>query len=175
MIAGGFAVAAGEKIAAFALSEPEAGSDVAAMTTTAQDGRITGTKTWISNGGIADFYTVFARAPEGITAYVVEAEDVEIAERIDVMAPHPLATLEFHDAPARLTEESFVDLGNEDIPYSRYFDPAFFDAEMKHMWSKTWQWACREEHVREPGAYIVYEIGAHSVLVMRAHDGSIKA
>jgi acyl-CoA dehydrogenase len=96
------AVAAGAKIAAFALSEPDAGSDVAAMKTTAQDGRITGTKTWISNGGIADFYTVFARAPEGITAYVVDAEDVEITERIDVMAPHPLATLAFDDAPARL-------------------------------------------------------------------------
>ena len=96
------AVAAGAKIAAFALSEPEAGSDVAAMTTTATDGRITGTKTWISNGGIADFYTVFARASEGITAYVVDAADVEVAERIDVMAPHPLARLEFHDAPGRL-------------------------------------------------------------------------
>ena len=96
------AVAAGEKIAAFALSEPDAGSDVAAMTTTAVDGRLTGTKTWISNGGIADFYVVFARAPEGITAYVVEAEDVEVAERIDVIAPHPLARLEFRDAPGRL-------------------------------------------------------------------------
>jgi acyl-CoA dehydrogenase len=95
------AVAAGEKIAAFALSEPEAGSDVAAMTTTASDGRLTGTKTWISNGGIADFYTVFARAPEGISAYVVDAEDVEIGERIDVIAPHPLARLEFRDTPAR--------------------------------------------------------------------------
>jgi acyl-CoA dehydrogenase len=95
------AVAAGEKIAAFALSEPEAGSDVAAMTTTAHDGRVTGTKTWISNGGIADFYTVFARAPEGISAYVVDAEEVEIAERIDVIAPHPLARIEFHDAPAQ--------------------------------------------------------------------------
>ena len=93
------AVAAGEKVAAFALSEPDAGSDVAAMTTSATEGRITGTKTWISNGGIADFYTVFARAPEGITAYVVDAADVEVAERIDVMAPHPLARLEFHDAP----------------------------------------------------------------------------
>ncbi len=70
------------------------------MTTSARDDRITGTKTWISNGGIADFYTVFARAPEGITAYVVDAEHVEIAERIDVIAPHPLARIEFHDAPA---------------------------------------------------------------------------
>jgi acyl-CoA dehydrogenase len=94
------AVAAGEKIAAFALSEPDAGSDVAAMTTTANDGRVSGTKTWISNGGIADFYTVFARAPEGISAFVVDAEHVEVAERIDVIAPHPLATLVFDDAPA---------------------------------------------------------------------------
>jgi acyl-CoA dehydrogenase len=95
------AVAAGEWIAAFALSEPDAGSDVAALTTSARDDRITGTKTWISNGGIADFYTVFARAPEGITAYVVDAADVEVAERIDVMAPHPLARLEFRDAPGQ--------------------------------------------------------------------------
>jgi acyl-CoA dehydrogenase len=93
-------VATGERIAAFALSEPEAGSDVAAMRTTADGDRITGTKTWISNGGIADFYTVFARAPEGISAYVVDAEHVEVVERIDVIAPHPLATLRFDGAPA---------------------------------------------------------------------------
>jgi acyl-CoA dehydrogenase len=96
------AVASGERIAAFALSEPEAGSDVAAMRATADDGRITGTKTWISNGGIADFYTVFARAPEGITAYLVEARDVQVQARIDVIAPHPLATLRFQDSPAEL-------------------------------------------------------------------------
>jgi acyl-CoA dehydrogenase len=96
------AVASGEQIAAFALSEPEAGSDVAAMTSTADDGRITGTKTWISNGGIADFYTVFARAPEGITAYVVDAGDVQIEARIDVIAPHPLARIRFDDAPGEV-------------------------------------------------------------------------
>jgi acyl-CoA dehydrogenase len=96
------AVASGERIAAFALSEPDAGSDVAAMTASARDGRITGTKTWISNGGIADFYTVFARAPEGVTAYLVDAADVEVAERIEVIAPHPLARLRFEDAPAEL-------------------------------------------------------------------------
>jgi acyl-CoA dehydrogenase len=96
-------VAAGERIAAFALSEPEAGSDVAAMATTASaDGLISGEKTWISNGGIADFYTVFARAPEGITAYVVDADapGLRVAERIDVMAPHPLARLVFDETPA---------------------------------------------------------------------------
>jgi acyl-CoA dehydrogenase len=99
-------VASGEWIAAFALSEPDAGSDVAAMTTTAVlDGAhyvLDGTKTWISNGGIADFYTVVARTGEasgakGLSAFVVDAgtPGLEIAERIDVIAPHPLATLRF--------------------------------------------------------------------------------
>jgi alkylation response protein AidB-like acyl-CoA dehydrogenase len=94
------AVAAGERIAAFALSEPDAGSDVAAMSTRAEGNRLTGVKTWISNGGIADFYTVFARAPEGIGAFIVEASDVEVAERLDVIAPHPLARLVFDGTPA---------------------------------------------------------------------------
>jgi len=94
------AVRSGDRIAAFALSEPDAGSDVAAMSTRASGGRLTGTKTWISNGGIADFYTVFAREDAGISAFVVEASEVEIAERIDVIAPHPLARLVFDDTPA---------------------------------------------------------------------------
>ena len=99
-------VADGSAIAAFALSEPDAGSDVAAMRTRAvADGDtwvIDGGKTWISNGGIADFYTVFARTSEepgarGISAFVVDAATpgLTIAERIDVIAPHPLATLRF--------------------------------------------------------------------------------
>jgi len=99
-------VAAGEWIAAFALSEKEAGSDVAAMGCAARaDGDsyvVTGEKTWISNGGIADVYTVFARTGEapgthGISAFVVFAEDpgFSIAERIDAIAPHPLATIRF--------------------------------------------------------------------------------
>lgn len=99
------AVVAGEKIAAFALSEPEAGSDVAAMTTTlTKDGdawRVTGEKTWISNGGVADFYTLFAKNADGksTSAVIVDAASpgLEIAERIDVIAPHPLARLRFHD------------------------------------------------------------------------------
>ena len=100
------AVRMGQKIAAFALSEPEAGSDVAALATTAtRDGngwRIDGEKTWISNGGIADYYTVFARTGEapggrGLSAFVVDADTpgLEIAERIEVIAPHPLARLTF--------------------------------------------------------------------------------
>jgi alkylation response protein AidB-like acyl-CoA dehydrogenase len=107
------AVARGEAIAAFALSEPAAGSDVAAMTCQARreadDFVLDGTKTWISNGGIADFYCVFARTSpgepradgsvgsSGISAFVVERTDagLSIDDRIDVIAPHPLATLGF--------------------------------------------------------------------------------
>ena len=99
-------VADGRAIAAFALSEPDAGSDVAAMRTFARvdgdDFVLDGCKTWISNGGIADFYTVFARTSDepgarGISAFVVAATTpgLDIAERIDVIAPHPLATLRF--------------------------------------------------------------------------------
>ena len=101
-------VAAGQAIAAFALSEPESGSDVAAMTTSARlegdEYVLEGEKTWISNGGIADFYCVFARTGEapgarGISAFVVDADTkgLEIASRIDVIAPHPLATLAFRN------------------------------------------------------------------------------
>jgi acyl-CoA dehydrogenase len=99
-------VASGQAIAAFALSEPEAGSDVAAMACAARqegdDFVLDGEKTWISNGGIADFYLVFARTGEapgarGISAFIVDAgtPGLEIAERIDVIAPHPLARLRF--------------------------------------------------------------------------------
>jgi len=99
-------VAAGSAIAAFALSEPDAGSDVGAMKCAAHkdgDGYVlNGEKTWISNGGIADFYLVFARTGEapgarGITAFIVDAgtPGLEIAERIEVIAPHPLARLRF--------------------------------------------------------------------------------
>ncbi|WP_158915581.1 acyl-CoA dehydrogenase family protein [Caulobacter sp. S45] len=98
-------VARGEAIAAFALSEPEAGSDVAAMTTAARadgdDYVLDGTKTWISNGGIADFYVVFARTgaagSKGVTAFLVEADrpGFKVEERIELIAPHPLATISF--------------------------------------------------------------------------------
>jgi acyl-CoA dehydrogenase len=100
-------VARGEMLAAFALSEPDAGSDVAAMTTratrTATGYRINGVKTWISNADIADFYTVFARVEndeaEGVTAFVVDANTAGLAvtERFDVCAPHPIGTLTFTD------------------------------------------------------------------------------
>ena len=108
-------VAKGEAIAAFALSEPEAGSDVAAMSCSAErvgdDYVINGEKTWISNGGIADFYVVFVRTGEapgarGITALIVDAQTpgLAIAERIDVIAPHPLARLKFTDCRAPVAQ-----------------------------------------------------------------------
>jgi acyl-CoA dehydrogenase len=97
-------VAAGSVIAAFALSEPEAGSDVAAVATTAvRDGdswRLDGTKTWISNGGLAGYYVIFARTGEGpgakgLSAFIVDADaaGLDASARIEVIAPHPLATL----------------------------------------------------------------------------------
>ena len=99
-------VVRGHSLAAFALSEPDAGSDVAAMqcsATVVEGGyELNGRKTWISNGGIASFYVVFARTGEapgarGISAFIVDADTpgLVIEERIDVMAPHPLATLRF--------------------------------------------------------------------------------
>jgi acyl-CoA dehydrogenase len=101
-------VANGEMIAAFALSEADAGSDAAALATTARrDGEdyvINGEKTWISNGGIADFYVVFARTGEapgakGVSAIIVDAKEpgLTIAERIPLIAAHPLARLRFED------------------------------------------------------------------------------
>ncbi|HEY0746555.1 MAG TPA: acyl-CoA dehydrogenase family protein [Steroidobacteraceae bacterium] len=107
-------VASGEFIAAFALSEAEAGSDVASMQCRARrDGEyyvLEGQKTWISNGGIADFYCVFARTQEpqvradgttaasGISAFVVDSSTpgFSVADRIDLIAPHPMATLSFN-------------------------------------------------------------------------------
>ncbi|WP_158967762.1 acyl-CoA dehydrogenase family protein [Chachezhania sediminis] len=99
---------AGEAISAFALTEPQSGSDVANSTMTAvRDGDdyvLNGEKTWISNGGIADVYTLFARTGEapgakGLSAFIVPAglPGFEVAERLEVIAPHPLATLRFTD------------------------------------------------------------------------------
>ncbi|MDH3320191.1 MAG: acyl-CoA dehydrogenase family protein [Betaproteobacteria bacterium] len=103
-------VAAGDAIAAFALSEPDAGSDVQALTTTAKrsgtDWVLEGTKTWISNGGIADFYVAFARADEGISAFIVDADEVDADERIDIVARHPMATVKLAGAKAQLVGQA---------------------------------------------------------------------
>jgi acyl-CoA dehydrogenase len=109
----------GDAIAAFALSEQQSGSDVANIALTAQrygDGYILdGEKTWISNGGIADFYVVFARTGEGpgakgLSAFLVPGKKLagfSIAERIDVIAPHPLARLKFD----RVTVPAYAMIG----------------------------------------------------------------
>ena len=111
-------VAAGEAIAAFALSEPDAGSDVAALQCAARiegdHAVLDGEKTWISNGGIADFYVVFARdaaagglpGSRAISAFIVEAgtPGLQIAERIEVIAPHPLARLRFTNCRVPLAQ-----------------------------------------------------------------------
>lgn len=101
-------VASGDCIAAFALSEPDAGSDAGALTTSAtlEDEHYTlnGCKTWISNGGIADFYTIFARSEaasgaKGISAFILPGDTpgLIVSERIEVIAPHPLATLKLEN------------------------------------------------------------------------------
>jgi acyl-CoA dehydrogenase len=100
-------VASGEAVAAFAMTEPECGSDAANMATSAmKDGNewvVVGEKTYISNGGIADFYVTFARTGEGegargLSAFIVPADAVTVAERIEVIAPHPLARLKYDNA-----------------------------------------------------------------------------
>ena len=109
-------VRSGKKIAAFALTEPEAGSDAAALTTTAEQDDasfvLNGEKTLISNGGIADYYTVFAKTGEapgthGISAFVVDADTagLEINERIKVIAPHPLARIRFNQCRIPITQQ----------------------------------------------------------------------
>jgi len=108
-------VASGAAVAAFAISEPDAGSDVAALKcATKRDGDyylISGEKTWISNGGIADFYVTFARTGEdsgsrGISAFIINADSpgLMIAERIEVTAPHPLARLVFDNCRIPATQ-----------------------------------------------------------------------
>ena len=110
-------VANGRALAAFALSEPDAGSDVSAISTTAKrDGkfwRLDGVKTWISNAGLAAFYVVFARTGEapgtkGLSAFIVDASSpgLDASERIDVIAPHPLGKLRLNEC--RVPEDALL-------------------------------------------------------------------
>jgi acyl-CoA dehydrogenase len=110
-------ICAGTKIAAFALSEPDAGSDVAAIATTAiREGnrwRLDGVKTWISNAGLADQYVLFARTGEGpgtkgLSAFIVDAHTpgLDASERIDTISPHPLGTLRLNNC--RITADRLL-------------------------------------------------------------------
>jgi acyl-CoA dehydrogenase len=108
-------VASGEAIAGFAMTEPECGSDAANIATSAmRDGNewvLVGEKTYISNGGIADLYVTFARTGEGegargLSAFIVPADAVSIEERIEVIAPHPLARIKYDNA--RIPADSII-------------------------------------------------------------------
>ena len=74
-----------------------------------------------------------------------------------------------------LLKESYAFLGDEEIPFSRYTSQEFFDLEMERMWRRTWQWACREEHVPNPGDYHVYDVGPYSVVIVRDEAWQLKA
>jgi len=103
----------------------------------------------------------------------------DIARRYAKASPEPSAQEILRSinesVPPPLDQESYEFLGNEDIPYERYTSQAFFDLEMERMWTKVWQWACREDHIPEPGDYVVYDIGRYSIVVMRNEAGGIKA
>lgn len=77
--------------------------------------------------------------------------------------------------PAPLLEQSYEFLGDEDIPFSRYTSEAFFQREIDQMWARTWQWACREEHLQDVGDVWVYDIGRWSVIVVRSGEHTIEA
>ncbi|MFL0671582.1 MAG: aromatic ring-hydroxylating dioxygenase subunit alpha [Erythrobacter sp.] len=77
--------------------------------------------------------------------------------------------------PAAMREQAYTFLGNKDLPFARYNDPAFHDLEMERLWPNVWQWACREEHIPGVGDRYVYDVGHHSVLVVRGADMAIRA
>jgi phenylpropionate dioxygenase-like ring-hydroxylating dioxygenase large terminal subunit len=78
-------------------------------------------------------------------------------------------------APAPITEERYAFLGDADVPFARYTSKAFFENEIDRLWSRVWQWACREEHIPRPGDYVVYDVGEDSALVIRDADCRIRA
>lgn len=97
----------------------------------------------------------------------------------EARAPSPSTQEVIHrdgrPVPPVFEETAYRFLGDEDIPYERYTSQSFFDREMERMWARTWQWACREEHIPEVGDWIVYDIGDYSVLVVRDEDRIPKA
>lgn len=77
--------------------------------------------------------------------------------------------------PTAMRTQAYTFLGDADLPFDRYADPAFHDAELERLWPNVWQWACREEHIPDPGDRYVYDVGHHSVLVVRGADHAIRA
>ncbi|MFK7730298.1 MAG: SRPBCC family protein [Pseudomonadales bacterium] len=100
-------------------------------------------------------------------------------QRGSARAPGPTVADVFatdkHAVPAPLLESSYEFIGDKDIPVSRYFSPEYFDLEMQKLWPKSWQWACREEHVPDVGDTYVYDVGVYSVIVVRSSEDSIQA
>jgi len=87
----------------------------------------------------------------------------------DVILRDPIAP------PWGILQQSYEFLGDADISYDRYIDRDFYDQEMDKMWNKVWQWACREEHIPNPGDQFVYEVGTYSILIARTSGGDVKA
>jgi nitrite reductase/ring-hydroxylating ferredoxin subunit len=80
-----------------------------------------------------------------------------------------------HSAPPPLLESAYEFLGDDDIPFTRYTSQAFFDREIDQLWSRAWQWACREEHLQDVGDTYVYDVGPYSVIVVRSAEDTIQA
>lgn len=76
--------------------------------------------------------------------------------------------------PEALATEAIRSFGDEDIDFSRYTSTEFYDREIERMWTRTWQWACREEHLSEPGDYTVYDVGPYSILLVRGQDNVVR-
>lgn len=185
-------VATGKRIAAFALSEPGAGSDVGGICTTARrngNGYIlNGTKKWISNAGLADFYMVFARTGEGrhdLSAFVVDAETagLHVAERIRVSAPHPLGTLVLEECRVplhqRLGEEGQgyeIALATLDVFRTTVgaaalgFARRALEEALRHVQGRVafGQPLARFQLVRQKVAEMALEVDASALLVYRA-------
>ncbi len=97
------------------------------------------------------------------------------AARCPGPSPQDVLNQDGDQVPAALRAQAYEYLGNEDLSYERYTSQAFYDQEMEKLWSKVWQWACREEHIPEPGDYTVYDIGPYSAIVIRGDDLQIRA
>jgi phenylpropionate dioxygenase-like ring-hydroxylating dioxygenase large terminal subunit len=76
--------------------------------------------------------------------------------------------------PAKLTTETYAFLGDADLDYDRYISQERFDLEMKKLWPRVWQWACREEHLLHVGDYVTYDVGPHSIILVRSGPDEIK-
>jgi phenylpropionate dioxygenase-like ring-hydroxylating dioxygenase large terminal subunit len=97
------------------------------------------------------------------------------AARCPGPSPQDILSRDGDTPPPALRAQSYEYAGDADLSYDRYTAQTFFDAEIERMWSRVWQWACREEHVPNIGDYTVYDVGPYSVIVVRADDGDIKA